>query len=565
MDPIKFCAHNDARSWTNQVSNATLISAIDVYYHLTKVAKGTLPLNSLAPFLHECAHHWCFHSPVGLSLSVLYLRASRAARRILLGEDGSPEDVVSDLIKFEAVSELFRPLLEGMALFAEFDATPGVSSQLSPISRWAWLIFGPATASPNQAMTEGIQGLLEQSRLKDKVLNRKTDLLLQPLERPEDYAYVLGYMSIKNFWNEGIKRSSKLMDRDLFLCFIRSFFLEDYEIVALLLDPSLDAVTVVNGVIEHVQSHVNDFYTNLASHVTAFERINASKTTFESPSDPTWIEGLSPENINHGQALIDAEIKGLQKRASECEDVIAASDLLLLMHRELIRVASSEVQITISDHVVTCRRDDETVVSLFRVEDITDLPLEGPGRVMIYFAPYRDVMIYVVAMGDRALGIQFFQKTDSEVSAHLERVIKNIIMIEDAEPGFERACERVSEQTDLHDFRKDLRGKVGETLRDLYKYQAFLFTASPLITPLITKMKSGGFASILENDMRLLKFYSYIGILASLGGMRKYIRKACVKAGYDFDELTGRLKRIELRGVPLLVDIEQADLMLPYF
>jgi hypothetical protein len=168
-------------------------------------------------------------------------------------------------------------------------------------------------------------------------------------------------------------------------------------------------------------------------------------------------------------------------------------------------------------------------------------------------------------LGERALGIQCFNKIAPEESTHLEKVIRNIIMIEDAEPGFERACERVSESSELHEFRRDLRSTVGGTLLELYKYQAFLFTGSPLIPHLITKMKSGGFASILDNDIRLLKFYSYIGILASLGAMRKYIKIASTKAGFNFDELTGRLKRIESRGMPLVVDIEHGDLMLPYF
>src|SRR5437667_214835 len=116
------------RSFTDPVTNWTLISGVDLDRHLAGMMQaGRYPID----FLHELVHHWCFHTPVGLALALLQLRARRRAV-LLAGEQDNhlgfdTWDVLDDTVRYETAITLMRPLAEGLALYAEFDALPGDS------------------------------------------------------------------------------------------------------------------------------------------------------------------------------------------------------------------------------------------------------------------------------------------------------------------------------------------------------------------------------------------------------------------------------------------------------
>ena len=79
------------------------------------------------PVLHELTHHASLQTPVGqpspkaaLPCRTHEWEVKCASTPICL--DRGP---LRDVVRLAAVNPLFRPLLEGMALFAEFDATSG--------------------------------------------------------------------------------------------------------------------------------------------------------------------------------------------------------------------------------------------------------------------------------------------------------------------------------------------------------------------------------------------------------------------------------------------------------
>ena len=63
------------RSWTDPVSNLMLLHQLDLRSALARLRdREALPQDALPSFLHESTHHWCFDSPVGLTLSLVTLR-----------------------------------------------------------------------------------------------------------------------------------------------------------------------------------------------------------------------------------------------------------------------------------------------------------------------------------------------------------------------------------------------------------------------------------------------------------------------------------------------------------
>src|SRR5260370_14841734 len=114
-------------------------------------ARRRLDPEVLPTLLHEVCHHWCFHSPVAAAVSVAHLNATRvlAAPRTPTFDD---EIHVARLYaRAQALSVLLRPIAEGLALFAEFDALPGRSRIQTKPMTFVMMMAGADDAAPSAA------------------------------------------------------------------------------------------------------------------------------------------------------------------------------------------------------------------------------------------------------------------------------------------------------------------------------------------------------------------------------------------------------------------------------
>src|SRR5262245_46005415 len=112
------------RSWTDVFTNHTFIGPLHPVLGVEDILNGRIPPFALPHFLHEATHHTCLGSPVGLGLAVLEQQARD------LAESGSRKDLSAARmyhLRVEMLLAMYRPLFEGVALFAEFDASPGAS------------------------------------------------------------------------------------------------------------------------------------------------------------------------------------------------------------------------------------------------------------------------------------------------------------------------------------------------------------------------------------------------------------------------------------------------------
>ena len=118
----------DERSWTDVLSNETYVFPLDALIEPADLIRGTMPVGGVPALLHEAAHHFAMSMSVGTSIAALDAKAR------ILADSGDEESLLAACqiaLAIRVVHELYRPALEGLALFAELDALPGISKVIS--------------------------------------------------------------------------------------------------------------------------------------------------------------------------------------------------------------------------------------------------------------------------------------------------------------------------------------------------------------------------------------------------------------------------------------------------
>lgn len=241
------------------ISNHSVFRDDQSFLALTRHG-GAIPAGMYSSFIHEATHHWCFTSPVGSSLSLLYLSV---ARRVLnwaaTGDESEYAEILDDLLTYRFVLEWLRPLSEGLALFAEFDVIPDPAARsMSPPFDAALLhLFQlpqrlrDAGESASDAVRYGLFDDINRWRFSAESVARKAELLLQPLNGPSGH-YLMGYLAVKQLWRNAARRFPELADADLFMLFLRKMVYADYSLVARILDRSQPGASRALGAAEHL-------------------------------------------------------------------------------------------------------------------------------------------------------------------------------------------------------------------------------------------------------------------------------------------------------------------------
>jgi hypothetical protein len=222
------------------------------------IVHGRMPAFALPYFLHEATHHTCLNSPVGLAMTVLEYRTRR------LAETGS-EDDLADARMYNARArtflELYRPLFEGLAMFAEFDAVPGGSRIATTPMLLALDLFvreGASTAATVDDAFKELFGLVTEERMKADIFGRKERLLSEPLTSPD--GYLVGYLLLKCFGTWAALTSDKFEDPDLSLGYAIHHFFDDYELVDHLLQPTERTSRGVTTLLDHLAKRLDSLF-----------------------------------------------------------------------------------------------------------------------------------------------------------------------------------------------------------------------------------------------------------------------------------------------------------------
>lgn len=220
---------------TDPDTNALFVTDRPVPEYVAWAMRGRLPLALLPTVLHETTHHWCLSGCVGRALAELSLEAQEAYAASPLFPLYCDETVVALWETVEFARRLLEPLLEGMAMFAEFDVYPGPSPTLSGVLAMLARLFPP---EPGEAAEDPLACLcrrLAQYRQSEAALRKKSGLLVQSFASAKG-GYLLGYVCVKSLWMQARRAAPSLRDADLFLQYLRNLVFDDTGFVARLLD-----------------------------------------------------------------------------------------------------------------------------------------------------------------------------------------------------------------------------------------------------------------------------------------------------------------------------------------
>jgi hypothetical protein len=224
------------------VSNHTVFRDPEHYHALLR--QQDLPVETFSSFIHEATHHWCFISPVGTALGFLFLLAAKQTLRALAKRDDSLLDqALDDLCTYDIAVRFLRPLNEGLAQFAEYDVRPSETADLAspPLLATLGHLFnirarlGDADSADWREKSYAFEEDLARWRVSQRTIDRKCELLLQPLEA-DSSAYLLGYLTVKQLWKSAIRFYNEFQSADVFLIFMRKLIFADYSLVEALLD-----------------------------------------------------------------------------------------------------------------------------------------------------------------------------------------------------------------------------------------------------------------------------------------------------------------------------------------
>jgi hypothetical protein len=235
------------------------------------LADGTLSDDLLWPIMHELTHHSSLQSPVGMSLAALAVSHTSVVGAV--AEDAELlVGPAKDMVFYAAANTLLKPLMEGLSLFAEFDAVSGNV----PIATWATQVASMLFCGDKlvKAVLAGkdpcspLKAKIEALRLLPGTIARKRDLLRRGLQDPD--GYLLGYLLIKMIWVDQTARNKTWRNTDMFLMFINDYFFSDFNLALRLVSPAESSL-------EH---NLENLHAYLASRVISLSQ-NAQKFGLE--------------------------------------------------------------------------------------------------------------------------------------------------------------------------------------------------------------------------------------------------------------------------------------------
>ena len=328
------------RSWTDIYTNHTFIAPLHPSLGVSDIVEGRMPPFALPHFLHEVTHHTCLNSPVGIAMTALSFRA----RALAESEESLPEARMYDL-RVHTLLTLYRPLFEGLALFAEFDAIPAFSRVATQPMHLALDLFvrEAAVGKGEQEMFQELFKLLSGHRLTGDVVERKTSLLSEPLDSRD--GYLVGYLVIKCFGTWAALVDSQFEDPDLALGYAIYHFFYDYELVDQLLSPTESDPREITALVSHLVGRLEALFSS-EDVSGGGEQLEEALLAFQ--PDTTATEGLI---LAEGSALDNdpAVVERGRRALIESVESLPYDVQGQLARRSLLHLSSIPVTVTFRD------------------------------------------------------------------------------------------------------------------------------------------------------------------------------------------------------------------------
>lgn len=582
------CSLGDGRSYTDPVTNWTLISGVEIKRDLAQMMQaGRYPIAYLPDFLHEFVHHSCFQSPVGTALALIQLRARRTAVLLDKPEEAPPGvhvdqwALLDSVVRYETAIALMRPLAEGLALYAEFDAVPGDSPITSPAMLQAAVAFVDVKENTSDDPTLNAAAALLARRLvslrrSDVFETRKANLLVQPLG-PDGGGYLPGYLALKNLWHVllNLTKSTKLFDTDLYFAFIRSFFYDDYAFVAALLDETKEIAFGGAGPIDCADAISTYFQRRWAqlSNVTEAQIADFEAAVLAGDPEAMPLFGADPALAERGRRVLEAGYAELDfdGPADSLEKVLRRRDSWTLAQRDLMCVGSFAVDVIVNEHhrVIVRERGGNGAAGfpVFAMQAHEDAQADqGEGSLEYFISPAGKYSVLTVTLHDKVVAVGSLSPnlTDTLRDQVLRYRTSHEKASADGRLWREVVATALRQDSSNELFLEHYRDNARRVTESLYFGKALMFTPDAALDHAIETTRKDGFYEILAGDFDLIRAAARLSLVNSVDMQMERAQKAFANEAIGIKAVIGALRAAEREKGVKLFD-EQDGFLYCYF
>jgi hypothetical protein len=253
------------RGWADSLTSWNLFEELGCNSRdIVKVGNRGMPLRSLLPFCHEITHHLIFDTPVGAALAAIENQGRQMAarwQRSGAADEQTKLAILENQLRYHTVAEFYKPLNEGLALFAEYDGLCGMAERPSVRMQWSARLFVVSAGqiyNPNAHEVFPIFHKFRICRSSPSVIERKAQLLSRPLKCVHDGVVegdLAGYLLVKNFFILTAQQTH-VVDSDMFVSRMIGHFFEDLELVRLLQAPRSKTIVEAVNHSDQILTHI---------------------------------------------------------------------------------------------------------------------------------------------------------------------------------------------------------------------------------------------------------------------------------------------------------------------
>jgi hypothetical protein len=369
-------------------------------------------------------------------------------------------------------------------------------------------------------------------------------------------------MTVKNMWMYALLRCSRFLDTELFLMFLRSFFLEDLGLVSVLLEPDIitgeKALWNIRAYFGKRFDEFLDF--DFDRHIDQYE--NEIVQNSEKPEDfyqrKTPSLGTPPDIVKLGESRLEkakAELREASRDKYESE--VRLSDYWTMTQREIMCIGSTPVAVAVPapGRILVSRNGSDPkallnagILDFICSGDVVDgaVVKAGEATMEAYVCQSPNYRVLCVSQGGRVLMTNFLDEVPEEIEKQFAKYRIDREWVDSVHESSSRMLEEIVSEGEVSVIYKLVMGSLDKVVEDCYLAGSFPNTPDPQFDACVNAVRRNGISSCLGERKDLLRTLVQIGLVGSVRGIFKEAIKAFTEMSDS--ELDRQVYEIERRA-----------------